>query len=338
MFPQPPGERPEPDPYAPTIPNRYLAPHDDTSGDQRAQTERYNPPGAAWPPPSPMGPYYTPPTLPQRNGLAWAPFLGGVLVTLLIIVAIFALIRNGIVTLPSRANGQTPVATGITATSTPTSGSTSTTTAGAPTTTSAIIPTGSLLYATALPGQCDTQGAIWATNGYVGQACANGALQAQGASNCNCPLGVVVLQRLPSTTLPPQYILQVTLQSVGPGDTDRFGIKFYQEDNGASPPDSEYSRGGFSFLIDRTGAWTFNRYTNDGTLTTLDTGNYVSGVAGQHTIDLSVGASSFAFFIDGTQMATEYDSAYSSGLLDLAVEPGAVVDFRNFALYHQPGQ
>lgn len=78
--------------------------------------------------------------------------------------------------------------------------------------------------------------------------------------------------------------------------------------------------------------------TSDGTRNTLDSGVYGPGMTGQHTIDLSVGASSFAFSIDGALVATEYDSAYVNGLLDLAVEPGAVVLYRHFALFRQPGQ
>ncbi|HUY80072.1 MAG TPA: hypothetical protein VMV29_25100 [Ktedonobacterales bacterium] len=326
VYPYSSDERPGADPDAPTVPGNY-------------------PPGAIWPPASPIGGFQgsPPPAPPRRTAMVWAPFLGGVIVTLVIIVVVLALIRNGIVTLPSQVSARTPVATGISATATTTSAattpapSTPTTTAAAPTTTAALVPTGALLYAAALPGQCDAQGATWATNGYVGQFCNNGALQAQGA-NCNCALGVVVLQRLPTAPVPTQYVLQVAVQSIGPGDTDRFGVKFYQVDTGVTPPDTGNTRGGYSFLIDRTGAWQFNRYTDDGTRDTLDSGVYGPGMTGQHTIDLSVGASSFAFFIDGALVATEYDTAYSAGLLDLAVEPGAVVLYRNFALYRQPGQ
>ncbi len=274
---------------------------------------------------------------------AWALVGGGAIAALVIVALVVKFYPFGAVTTPQRTQGTGQPSTFATPTL-PGATPTFVTNTPMPTTQSTPIPpsqiaplvsVGSPLYETTAPGQCDQHGATWAANPYASQACVSGALQMTGLGNCNCPIGIVALEQLPST-YPTQYVVQVSINSSGAGATNRFGFKFYQASD-SNPPDTGLARGGYAFLIASDGAWQFNSYTADGTLTTVDTGMYGAGVAGQHTLDLSVGPSSFGFYVDGNLVATEYDTTYTSGLIDLVTESGAVVLFQNFALYSQPG-
>ncbi len=199
------------------------------------------------------------------------------------------------------------------------------------------VPTGSLIYRTETPGACDTHGAVWAANATGSQNCIPGALQLTGLGNCQCPLGLVELQHLPGGAYPTSYIVQVNVESVGPRAGDKFGFKFDQMDAGTATPDSGLARGGYAFLIDRTGAWEFNEYDDDGTLTILDAGQVSVGVVGINTLTLSVAADVFTFYLNGAQITVERNSTHTGGLITLAVESGAQVNFQDFTLYAQPG-
>ncbi|HLY32166.1 MAG TPA: hypothetical protein VKQ36_14140 [Ktedonobacterales bacterium] len=331
------------------IPGGYVVPPSADVNPQNAPTilspQLYSPPGMEQPPyragqpwgAQPSGPINAPAL--ARPWPAWTLIAGGALIALLLVAVILLLMQHiNFASSPGAQQGNQAAATATSAalaTTTPTGENTPTSVPQTQIT--PLVPAGTTIYETATPGQCDQRGATWGANPYAGQACLNGALQLTGLGNCNCPLGVVVLRQLSGGDYPTQYVVQVEVNSVGPGDTDRFGIKFYQADSGPNTPDTGLARGGYTFLIDRTGAWNFNYYASDGTLTTLASGVYTSGVMGQHTLDLSVGPSAFVFSIDGTEVASEYDTAYTSGLIDLVSESGAVVDYQNFALYAQPG-
>lgn len=193
----------------------------------------------------------------------------------------------------------------------------------------ASIPAGALLYSAAAPGDCDHNGAIWAQNTQAQQQCTGSALSLS-APNCACPLGLVRLQALPSgESDPDQYVAQIQAQSIGPADGDYFGFKFRQP----QPLSNGLGRGGYGFLIDRSGDWEFTRYANNGARSILEQGRIAGDVHGRHTLALAVGDGVFSFYLDGGLVATETDQTYSGGQIDLAVEPDATVLYSSFALF-----
>jgi serine/threonine protein kinase len=76
----------------------------------------------------------------------------------------------------------------------------------------ALVPVGQVVYRTAAPGQCDTQGGNWTQNSYAVQSCEANGLSLAG-SDCPCPLGVVALAALPTQAIPRNYGRKLALSS-----------------------------------------------------------------------------------------------------------------------------
>jgi serine/threonine protein kinase len=195
-----------------------------------------------------------------------------------------------------------------------------------------LVAVGGALYTTNAPGQCDSGGATWFTNVQgQQQQCVSGGTTLTGA-DCNCPLSLAKLQQLPSGAFPDSYIMQAQMRSIGINRTDFFGFKFREQ--AATPATATY--GGYGFLVNANGDWQFNRYDPNGHRNIIDEGELPTALQGAHVYDLTVNGNGFTFAVDGQTIATEQDSAYSGGIIDLAAEPRCVIFINAVTLYALP--
>jgi serine/threonine protein kinase len=195
-----------------------------------------------------------------------------------------------------------------------------------------LVAVGGALYTTNAPGQCDSGGATWFTNVQgQQQQCVGGGTTLTGA-DCNCPLSLAKLQQLPSGAFPDSYIMQAQMRSIGINRTDFFGFKFREQ--AATPATATY--GGYGFLVNANGDWQFNRYDPNGHRNIIDEGELPTALQGAHVYDLTVNGNDFTFAVDGQTIATEQDSAYSGGIIDLAAEPRCVIFINAVTLYALP--
>lgn len=300
------------------------------ASDSGASTQPWMPNGAQFGYPHPAQP------APKPPHAAWA-----IAAAILVLAVVIAAVGYGAVTHFAQAN--TPATTNlvgdssqagptatlaVSATSTPYSAAPTATLSNTNQWATPAIAAGPLIYETHAGGDCDQQGATWASNGMATQSCQNNAL-VMSAQQCNCAIGVSTLGSLPATPYPTNYIAQVTANILGGASTAKFGFKFRQQSVG----DTGQGRGGYSFLVDPNGQWQFNEYDADGTRHILVQRQLPSALSGVHTLDVVVSGSDYSFYLDGNLINQSQDMTYSSGYLCLAIEPGATIAYSDFSLY-----
>jgi len=240
--------------------------------------------------------------------------------------AIFGIVLGAVLVLSLCAIGASRVSGLFTPGTTGTSGpGTSTNTFGA------LVPVGQVVYHTAAPGQCDTQGGNWAQNSYAVQSCETNGLSLAGP-DCPCPLGVVALAAIPTQAFPQNYVVQISAQLLSPGSADFFGFKFQQQ----SQQDDGQGRGGYAFLYALNCQWEFNRYDANGTRHILTMQTMQVSAASANTLDLVVNGSRFSFSMNGNLVSEQSDGTYNQGFLCLVSEPGARVLFKDLTIYSLP--
>ncbi|MEO7000714.1 MAG: serine/threonine-protein kinase, partial [Ktedonobacterales bacterium] len=83
----------------------------------------------------------------------------------------------------------------------------------------ASIPAGKLRYGVTAPGRCDSGGATWTWNTQARQQCNSGNLLLS-APNCQCSLGLVRLQSLPTGADPTEYVAQAQVEAIESSNVD----------------------------------------------------------------------------------------------------------------------
>jgi serine/threonine protein kinase len=192
----------------------------------------------------------------------------------------------------------------------------------------ALIPTGQLLYGTALPGaSCDTQHGKWSNTTNAKLICGSNAVTMSNTGNGH--LAGTFLDKLPNDRpFPNNYILQVQMSAM-PGSQGEFGI-FFRNQPGQQ-------QGTYAFLVDATGSWQANTYDNtNGKLQTLVQRPLQGTSSATMTIDIVVQGDTYTFYINGVQQGVAISGQYTSGTIGLAADIGANVSFRNLALYATP--
>ena len=117
--------------------------------------------------------------------------------------------------------------------------------------------------------------------------------------------------------------------SAMPGSHGEFGI-FFRNQPGQQ-------QGTYAFLVDATGSWQANTYDNtSGNLQTLVQRPLQGTTSATMTIDIVVQGDTYTFYINGVQQGVAISGQDTSGTIGLAADIGAIVSFKNLALYATP--
>ncbi len=189
----------------------------------------------------------------------------------------------------------------------------------------ALVPTGQLLYGTAIPGaSCDTQHGQWSSTTNAKVTCSNNAVTLSNTGDGR--LAGTFLEKLPNRqSIPNNYVLQVQMAATT-GSQGNFGI-FFRNQPGQQ-------QGTYSFMVNPSGSWQANMYDNSsGSVQTLVQRPLQNTSSGDMTIDIVVQGDNYTFYVNGVEQGYAVSDQYPSGNIGLAVDTGANASFKNLALY-----
>lgn len=263
---------------------------------------------------------------PRRRFPLWATILSVLLVLGLIVVGLAFALRWLPLGGSTAGTGQQTATPGRTATATPQPTATPTP-APLP---SPLVTAGTRLFGSALP-LCDQYSNLWtqpsASAQDVQKTCEASDLRLK---NTGQQLHGVYLQKLPGgAPLPNDYLVEVQVKEISQSDTP-FGIFFHVAQA------SGYQSGGYGFLIQPSGIWKGDEYTGGQTKVLVSGSGRTLNASGFTTVDITVQGNLYTLYYDGVSQGTVLSSNYSQGFVGLAVDVGADVLFKDFAIYSLP--
>ncbi len=180
------------------------------------------------------------------------------------------------------------------------------------------LPTGTAVYSTTGPN-CGVHPHAWTTFRTTAR-CAIEKTVIHNTAGQN-QVGGLFLSSLQN--YPANYAVKARLQLDSANPT---GFGLYLRSNPA---------GGYIFLINPGGSWSFYSYNNNtGALNTIQTGSVTfKNPYAPVTITVASNGSQFSFYTDGTLIGNATDATYASGGVGIAIDGGGTVTASTFSIY-----